>query len=219
MFNLAAGILKIGGRTDVKTIYLDEMDEAAAQGLGGAAFVLAKSHSPRPSLRSLIDPARLPVIMTLREPRDAVASMMLRWNIGFDLALSRVRRSGTALANFADCPALRFRYEDGFTTDGRCVDAVAKLLGVALPAADRAALLADLSPQIVRQRIESWRQAGVLGCGAPDVEYEPETHWHLDHVGDGEVGKWRRVLGPIRAARVILATRSYARAFGYLWRR
>ncbi len=58
MFNLAAGILTIGGRWDVKTLYPDEMDEAAAQAMRGTAFVLAKSHSPRPSLRNLIDPAR-----------------------------------------------------------------------------------------------------------------------------------------------------------------
>lgn len=219
MFNLAAGILKIDGRTGIKAIYLDEADEAAANAVRGAGFMLAKSHSPRPSLRNLIDPGRVPVIITLREPRDAVASMMLRWNIGFDLACERVSRSAGALATFADCPALRFRYEDGFTKDERCVDAVAALLGVALTAADRAALLADLAPESVRQRIESWRQSGVLGRGAPDAEFEPETHWHLDHVGDGEVGKWRRVLGPVQAARVGFRTRSYARAFGYrLWR-
>ena len=51
--------------------------------------------------------------------------------------------------------------------------------------------------------------------GPPDVEYEPETHWHLDHVGDGETGKWRRVLGAIQAARVLLATRAYRKSFGY----
>ena len=215
MLNLAAGILKIGGRTGVKTVYLDEMNETASQEFRGAEFILAKSHSPRPSLRSLIDPARFPVIVTLREPRDAVASMMLRWNIGFDLALDRVRRSAAALAAFADCPALRFRYEDGFTTDGRCIDAVANLLGVTLTAANRAALLADLTPEKVKQRIESWRQAGILGRGAPDAEFEPETHWHLDHVGDGRVGKWRRVLGPVQAARANLATRAYRKTFDY----
>ena len=106
-FNLAAGILKIGGRTDVKPIYLDEMNEAAAQAIGANAFILAKSHSPRPSLRSLIDLGRLPMIITLREPRDAVASMMLRWNIGFDLALSRVSKSATALAARAENEALQ----------------------------------------------------------------------------------------------------------------
>lgn len=216
MLNLAAQILKTDGRASVKTIYLDEMDEPAARAIGGAAFLLIKSHSPGASLRKLIDRQRLPVIITLREPRDAVASLMLRWNIGFGLALDRVRRSAAALAPLVDSPAaLVFRYEDGFTTDERCVEAVAKLLGVALTAADRAALLTRLAPQAVKQQIESWRQAGVLGHGPPDVEYEPETHWHLDHVGDGQTGKWRRVLGAIQAARVLHATRAYRRSFGY----
>jgi len=216
MLNLASQILKAGGYAGVKTIYLDEMDEAAQRAIAGATFMLAKSHSPGASVRNLIDRQRLPVIITLRDPRDAVASMMLRWNVGFDLALDRMRRSAAALAQLADCPAaLVFHYEDGFTTDERCVDAVAKLLNVSLTAADRAALLAALAPQAIRRQIESWRQAGVLGHGRPDVEYEPETHWHLGHVGDGETGKWRRVLGAIQAARVLLGTRAYCKSFGY----
>jgi hypothetical protein len=216
MLNLAAQILKIGGRAGVKTIYLDEMDEAAERAIRGVPFILAKSHSPGASVRSLIDGAGLPVIITLRDPRDAVASLMLRWNIGFDLALSRVGRSATALVMLADRrTTLRFHYEDGFTTDERCVDAVAKLLGVTLTAEDRAALLAGLAPQAVRQQIDSWRLAGVLGHGPPDMEYEPETHWHLGHIGDGETGKWRRVLGAIQAGRVLLATRAYRKSFGY----
>jgi len=76
-------------------------------------------------------------------------------------------------------------------------------------------LLTGLAPQAVKQQIESWRQAGILGHEPPDVEYEPETHWHLDHVGDGETGKWRRVLGAIQGARVLHATRAYRRSFGY----
>ncbi|HXQ40390.1 MAG TPA: hypothetical protein VN821_03920 [Candidatus Udaeobacter sp.] len=216
MFNLVAQILIVGGRRDLKTLYMDKLDGAAADVIRNAPCFLAKSHIPSPALGPLLEFNRLPVIMTVRDPRDAIASMMLRWNLGFDLAFHRVRTSARALAKLAEYrPALLFRYEDGFMLDKRCAETVARWLGVALSAADRRALLAGLTPQAVEARIAAWQRSGVLGKGAPDVEYEPETHWHVGHIGDRLVGKWRGVLTAAQAALVVYATRPFCEAFGY----
>ena len=59
------------------------------------------------------------------------------------------------------------------------------------------------------------RQSGVLGKGPPVLEYEPETHWHAGHVGDGQTGKWSRILNATQGARVLYAARSYCEAFDY----
>lgn len=216
MFNLVAQIIRIGNRANVKTVYMDEVDEAAADALREASFFVAKSHMPGPSLRALLDLSGLPLILTVREPRDAVASLMLRWGLTFDQALRLVRASARAIARLAGYqPALLFRYEDGFMDDERSAETVALWLGVTLSAGDRAALLAELTPQAVRERIVAWQQSGVLGKGPPVLEYEPETHWHAGHVGDGQTGKWSRILNATQAARVLYAARSYCEAFDY----
>ena len=54
MFNLVAQIIIIGNRANVKTVYMDEVDEAAADALREASFFVAKSHMPGPSLRALV---------------------------------------------------------------------------------------------------------------------------------------------------------------------
>jgi len=216
MFNLVAQILKAGGWRDLKTLYMDKLDDAAVDAIRNAPCFLAKSHIPGPALGPLLESCGLPVVMTVRDPRDAIASMMLRWNLGFDLAFGRVRTSAQALAKLAGYrPALLFRYEDGFMLDERCAETVARWLGVALSAADRRALLAELTPQAVEARIAAWQRSGVLGKGAPDVEYEPETHWHVGHIADRLVGKWPGILTAAQAAQVVYATRPFCEAFGY----
>jgi len=213
MFNLVAQILKAGGWRDLKTLYMDKLDDAAVDAIRNAPCFLAKSHIPGPALGPLLESCGLPVVMTVRDPRDAIASMMLRWNLGFDLAFGRVRTSAQALAKLAGYrPALLFRYEDGFMLDERCAETVARWLGVALSAADRRALLAELTPQAVEARIAAWQRSGVLGNGAPDVEYEPETHWHVGHIGDRLVGKWPGILTAAQAAQVVYATRPFSRS-------
>ena len=216
MFNLVAQIIRIGNRAEVKTVYMDEVDEAAAERFAGRRFSWLDLTCADLSVKAMLDLSGLPLILRVRESRDAVASIMLRWGLTFDQALRLVRASARAVARLAGYqPALLFRYEDGFMDDERAAETVALWLGVTLSAGDRAALLAELTPQAVRERIVAWQQSGVLGKGPPVLEYEPETHWHAGHVGDRQTGKWSRILNATQAARVLYAARSYCEAFDY----
>ena len=216
MFNLVRLLLKRQQPAGLKSLYMDEFNEAAERQIDGAALVLAKSHIPGASLKAMLERNDGPLIVTVRDPRDAVASMMLRWNVAFELALWRVGKSARALVTLAHHrPSFVCRYEDGFTQGNACIDAVAEWLRIPVLPGERDGVLADLMPEAIRQRIAAWKSAGVLGKGAADTEFEPETHWHAGHLGDGSVGKWSRVLSAAQAARVQYATRRFCQAFGY----
>jgi glycosyltransferase involved in cell wall biosynthesis len=215
LFNLAVGMMKSGGGPPIAAVYADEYGADAAFFAEDAAVVF-KSHRPGRSFRDRLERGDLCLILTLREPRDAVASLMLRWNLDFEVALVRVRASAQALAGLAGHePRLLLRYEEDFTGKDETLAAVARYLGIELPPEMHAALRAGLTQAAVRAQIAAWRNAGLLGLGAPDSEFEPATHWHLGHVGDGKIGKWPRVLSDAQARRVLRATRAFCEAFGY----
>ena len=87
---------------------------------------------------------------------------MLRWNLGFELALARVQASAQALAGLAGHqPRLLLRYEEDFTDKDETLAAVAHYLGIALPPELHADLRAGLTQAAVRAKIAAWRNAGL----------------------------------------------------------
>src|SRR5262249_35902654 len=176
------------GGLPVAAAYSDEFDADSAF-LAQDSFVVFKSHMPGRSLRNLLAEDGLSLVLTVREPRDAIASLILRWKLGFDALFPNVEKSARTLVRLAGHrPRLLLRYEDGFAGEDDPVAALARHLNVELPPGARADLLAGLTPETVKSKIEAWRSAGLLGVGRPDLEFEPKTHWHLGHVGDRKVG-------------------------------
>jgi hypothetical protein len=215
LFNLAVGMMKSGGGSPIATVYADEYG-ADAEFFAKDSLVVFKSHRPGRSFRDRLKRGDLSLILTLREPRDAVASLMLRWDLDFELALARVAASAQALARLAGHhPRLLLRYEEDFTGNDETPAAVVRHLGIDAPPELRTDLLAGLTQAAVRSQIAAWRNAGLLGLGPPDNEFEPATHWHLGHVGDGKIGKWPAVLSDAQARRVLRSTRAFCEAFGY----
>jgi glycosyltransferase involved in cell wall biosynthesis len=214
MFNLAVGMMKSGGRSAIATVYADEYG-GDAEFFAKDSAVVFKSHRPGRSFRDRLKRGDLSLILTVREPRDAVASLMLRWDLDFELALARVESSGHALARLAGHPKLLLRYEEDFTGKDETLANVARYLGIDVPPELRADLRAGLTQAAVRSQIVAWRNAGLLGFGRPDAEFEPATHWHVGHVGDGKIGKWRAVLSDVQSGRVLRVTSAFCEAFGY----
>jgi hypothetical protein len=214
-FNLIAAVLERGAPdARIHTLYSDLfLDDVLA---ADADTTIVKTHRLPAAVRTVAALLRVPIVLTVRDPKDGVASLVSRFGFDFDEALEQVRQSAEALAPLgAAAGILTFRYEDGYTRKRDTVDALAGYLGVALRRDDRDAIWDSLTPDAVRATIDELAASGVFAEGEPAAAFDLKTHWHPGHVGDGRVGTWRTALDALQAARVDGATEAFRAAFGY----
>ncbi len=180
------------------------------------ALVL-KSHAPAASLRWLVARGGGKVLLTLRDPRDAAASLLHRFGFGWGLVAERVSKSSAMLPLLAAAglDMLVLRYEDGFADRRETLAEVARFLGLAPDAARLDALFENLTPAAVRAEIARMEQAGAFGPEPTAHSHDGVTHWHPGHVGDGAIGKFATVLTEGQLGDIIRRTRAYQDAFGY----
>ena len=215
-YNLARGIAH--GRADqITSLYADHF--AALPALPrGFGLLLLKCHRPDAPLQQfLAEQARGRLLLTVRDPRDAVVSLLQRFpnmlSHQFDNALEWVAASAAALVPVAQQPGAKvLRYEDRFIGSTACFDQVAAMLRASPSQQQRQNLLEDLSPEGVRRTIRHLEATGsIRGEACPDLQ----THWHANHVRDGQVGKYADYLTRAQEAEVLQRTTAYRRHFGY----
>lgn len=183
----------------------------------GSRLLIVKAHNPTAGLRSLIANADVPAIITVRDPRDAVASHLQRFPNSlaqnFDQALEAIAVSAERLVALSRlCQLPIFRYEDGFVGRNETFDKVAALLGVSPSEEQRVAILDGLSPSAVRETVAALEAAGAI---RGEKMWDRETQWHAGHVGDGKIGKFKAVLTPSQQQEVLDRTREFYECFGY----
>ena len=215
MFNLAREICRTQG-VDFVSCHREFYAKLPLDDLGSRLLVV-KSHNPMDDLRPFIANSSEPAVITIRDPRDAVVSVMQRFPNSpannFDEALKTVAHSArglVALSRLREIPI--FRYESGFVGSVETFDRIAAMLGASVSEDRRSAILAGLTPEAVKQTIGSLEAAGVIR--GEDV-WDRETLWHANHVGDGKVGKFESNLSPAQQNEIIEQTREFCDYFGY----
>jgi sulfopyruvate decarboxylase alpha subunit len=179
-------------------------------------YLVVKTHVVARSLRLLWRVAGGSLLITVREPRDAVASLMLRFGFPFDVALKSVEDSGACLVGLASHGnPLILRYQDRFMDREETIAAVARHLGVKVSTTVAMKIFHSLSREAVAAKIEELTEQGIFGPDATPERFDPQTHWHPNHLGNGETGKYQNVLSPRQQALVTLGTSEFCRAFGY----
>jgi hypothetical protein len=201
-----------GGR--VMAFYAEDVKDFPP-GAERATVLVVKTHIPSAALILLAQFLGGRIFLTVREPRDAIASLMQRFRHEFDGALREVSAGGARMVALAQVRPFLLRYEDGFTERPQTVRAIARHLGLTLPAAMLDAIHASLSRDTVRARIAALARKGVFGKRPDPDRFDPATHWHHGHVGDGAVGKYAAVLSPGQERAVLASLRTYCAAFGY----
>jgi transcriptional regulator with XRE-family HTH domain len=217
-YNVMRGIAACGhpGHT-VKGRFVNVLADLA--GLGDAAFVhVVKSHDMAPDIAAALSRLATSIVVTIRDPRDAVTSLMMYQRYPFELALTTIKNSGNFVAGVASDPrALLLRYETGFTDDAATLDRIAEWFGVTLPAADRDRLFAQHRRTAVEgfvATLENLPQAK-RDARSGDI-FDPESQWHRHHAGrSGEVGRWRRMLMPGQVAAIEREMREWMARFDY----
>jgi hypothetical protein len=216
VFNAVRALLaRATGREEVRGLYADGLNEFPEFTRIGAPLVV-KAHRPDRSLRLLGALYGAPMIVSVRDPRDAVVSMAERFGEEVPRCIDFVSRCAQHLLVLREQPrVLTLRYEDGFTAAPGTIPRLAAFLGLAVADEACAAVAAALTPERVRAQVAALEQAGVYGETPDPRRHDPQTLWHAGHVGDGRVGKHREALTAEEAARVLDATAPYCRAFGY----
>ena len=215
-FNVAARLARHGapGR-QVAMIYSDGGSRADAALLRGD-LCLIKSHAPSPLLIAAMAWSQAPVLITVRDPRDSLVSLMRSFDYGFLDAVRTLAHAADRLMELAqNATACLLRYEDDFAGGAHGVGAIADHLLLAIDPATREAIAEAMSRPRVRKLIESTQFKLFPGESQPLPADAPHTQWHPSHVGDGRVGKYAESLTSAETAICDYMTRDYMRRFGY----
>lgn len=212
VFNLARELCRLRG-WNFTSRYADTAADLPWDALG-QSVIIVKSHSPNAELASIIADHSAPAIITVRDPRDAVVSLMQRFRYTFGEALGLVETSARGLLQLAQACALPLlRYEDDICGSTDTVDRVAGLLGIELQAEERERVIAELTPTAIQTRIDNLVAAGTI-----DSEkriWDPETAWHANHLGDGKIDKFLDWLTTAQQRAVVARTSEFFERFGY----
>ncbi len=176
---------------------------------GPDVLVVVKTHEVEAADEARLARRASAIIMSLRDPRDATASLMTYMKHDFDAALARVANAAAACALRYDDPrTLVLRYEDRFTERPETLDRIAATFGRTLDDELRARLFAATRREAVESTIRAVTHLprAVHNPQIGDV-VDPVTQWHAHHAGrTGEIGRWRRELTPAQAEAVMRAT-------------
>lgn len=174
-------------------------------GLDSVRVAVVKSHETYEGADDWLAPRASSILVTIRDPRDAVASIMRNQKYDFETAIEAATRSANTCARqMSDPRALVLRFEDNFTTGTNTIHRVASAMGydIAQDAADR--IHNSHTRAAVEAKIfELGRSSRILRqVGGPDY-LDPETHWHLHHANrDGRIGVWRSAFGNSEVAQI-----------------
>ncbi len=145
------------------------------------------------------------ILVTMRDPRDALTSLILYHSYEFERALPLVQEAARLCMGFArDKRALLLHYETGFSNDPATLGRVAAHLGYPLDAAAQQRIFDANKREEVEKYIATMdKLPGTLQDRVSGDRLDPRTHWHTHHAGrSGEIGRWRHMLSAAQAAEV-----------------
>jgi len=227
--------LKSSGSTWLYNVVIQLLKEKYGSGVGAfyadnfamfppdterARILVIKAHEPSKGLVYLARVTRGEIFLTLREPRDAIASLMQRFEHGFDGALKEVARHSARIVELDRDEAMTtYRYEDGFFDRVETIGEIATALGIKVGRAAQLRIYQGLTRDGVRQTIGKLQKTGRFGKKPDANSFDLETQWHPGHVGDGKIGKFSGVLSSAQQKKILSVTPAYAKRFGYLSRK
>ena len=214
-YNVMRGIA--GTRGPVRGRFVNTL--ADTNGLDDPALQhVVKSHDMPADVAARMRGLAKSIVVTIRDPRDAVTSLMLYQHYPFEMALTTIANSARFVGALTLHPGtLLLRYDTGFVDDPATIGRLAKALGIALRPGD----LEDLFATSRRSQVETWiANLEQLPTAQRDARsgdiFDPETQWHRHHAGrTGEIGRWHRMLLPGQVTAVENALAEWMRQFGY----
>jgi hypothetical protein len=179
-------------------------------------FLIWKLHEPDQHWRRFLSESRLPLILSLRDPRDAMLSLMERFGEAADHALDRVSVALERVIESVEFDHVALRYEDGFFERASTVRDLAVYLGVAMTDAQQARIFTAYQTASVKQFAEQIDTLPAARVRRVDtLHYDDVTQIHRRHIGNQRVGKWRDQFDADERKLLNARFRPFLDAFGY----
>jgi len=217
LFNAARAAASTVQSRPVAARYAETLE--ALDGLDETSLNIVKTHDLPRAAAAFMAAHADKILISLRDPRDAVASLMRYMRHRFPQALERVEKSAALCRQCsADERAVIFRYEAGFTDERASFDRLAEIFSGTLSEAQRAELFSASRRGAIEARIAQLERLPTMLHDARSGDMlDTDTQWHRHHAGrSGEVGRWRAEL-PDEAARLVEQRMGgWMRQFGYL---
>jgi hypothetical protein len=178
---------------------------------------VVKSHGVDAPTEASLSRRAHAIIISIRDPRDCVASLVKYHNSAFWEALQDVEYAAATCAHLAnDRRAIFLRYETQFTEKPETIDQIAAVFGQPLSPAQRNLAFQNSRREAIEKLISKLEQCPSAQRAGNDI-YDAERHWHKVHANrTGAIGKWRDTLTPRDVARIELRLAPWMREFGYL---
>jgi hypothetical protein len=180
-----------------------------------ARHVIAKSHA-WPGLAAFARAHQVDTVISVRDPRDAMLSLMQRFGMNFISALHGIARDCNTAMACTDSGFPVLRYEDRFFEHPATVALLARKLQLDAPPETLARIFAAYTTAAVRAYA-----AGVAALppaqrsGSGDFWYENVTQITSKHIGDGRQGKWRNLLDASQQAQATQVFAPFLLKYGY----
>ncbi len=145
------------------------------------------------------------IFITVRDPRDAVTSLIQARSHSFSRAVNFVEQSARLCAALrADSRARLWRYETGFFDAPETISQAAAHLGLAADMATSQAIFTANRRAAVEQLIAALpARPNIMQDDVSGDLLDPQTQWHTHHAGrSGEIGRWQRFLTPEQVSEI-----------------
>ena len=212
--NVALGLIKLKGSG--KIVYSDRSDGLVEAVNSGAEYVVLKTHTPDESLRAVLRFMRPRMLITIRDPLDCVASLIERFQMTFEQAASQVLESSNAVLDVMRYhKSIILKYEDQNARSVLTIRRISKEIGIKISNSEASNIMKALLPGKVKDLIRELEGKGVFDERPPAEQYDKDTHWHPNHVGEGLVGQYRRWLSPDQVETIKYITKDFRHRFHY----
>ncbi len=207
------------GSTPVESFYSDAVGRARQVFLDNRDLdrtVVLKLHEPDDGWRRFLSDVPAKLVLSIRDPRDAMLSLMERFGEAREIAFDRVSIAMLRIAESLGRPHLRLRYEDRFFDQAQTVAAIARHLGVDLDDSGRDRIFEAYQTERVRHLGQT---LGALPPGRRKMvgttRYDEVTQIHDRHIGDQRTGKWKDQFDAAERRRLSLGFRPFLDMFDY----
>ena len=178
--------------------------------------VVWKTHRGGDGFDALAALAATRIVLSVRDPRDAVLSMMQRFRLSGPAAVKMLGEDCERAMRCAAAGCTVLRYEDGFFRGRTTVAILARLIGAEPPQE----ILDRVFDAYRTERVRAFAAAldrlpPQRRSGGEQLPHDKLTQIHRTHIGDGAVGKWRHAFDAEGRQALTANFAPFLQMFGY----